>query len=93
MPRPKGRATQVIYTEYDLPREEIAPHDVIVGKDGIVWFSSFGEQNLGRLDPKSGKVTEFPYPKHREDSPTGSLTCAPMARAICGSAICTRRRS
>src|SRR6202048_923840 len=40
LPRPKGRATQVIYTEYDLPREEIAPHDVIVGKDGRVWFSS-----------------------------------------------------
>ena len=38
-----------------------------------VWFSSFGEQNLGRLDPKTGKVTEFPYPKHRQDAPTGSL--------------------
>src|SRR6202165_935097 len=73
LPRPKGRATRVVYTEYDLPREEIGPHDVIVAKDGIVWFSSFGEQNLGRLDPKTGKVTEFPYPKHREDFPTGSL--------------------
>ncbi len=71
--RPKGRATRVIYTEYDLPREEIAPHDVMADKEGIVWFSSFGEQNLGRLDPKTGKVTEFPYPKHREDFPTGSL--------------------
>jgi virginiamycin B lyase len=73
MPRPNGRATRVVYTEYDLPREEMAPHDVIVGKDGIVWFSSFGEQNLGRLDPKTGEVTEFPYPKHREEFPTGSL--------------------
>ncbi len=73
MPRPNGRATRVVYTEYDLPREEVAPHDVIVGKDGTVWFSSFGEQNLGRLDPKTGKVTEFPYPMHRQDAPTGSL--------------------
>ncbi len=73
LPRPKGRATRVVYTEYDLPREEIAPHDVIVAKDGTVWFSSFGEQNLGRLDPKTGKVTEFAYPKHRKDFPTGSL--------------------
>jgi streptogramin lyase len=71
--RPKGRATRAIYTEYDLPRAEIAPHDVIVDEDGIVWFSSFGEQNLGRLDPKTGKVTEFAYPKHRKDFPTGSL--------------------
>ena len=72
-PRPKGRATRVIYTEYDLPREEIAPHDTMVAKDGTVWFSSFGEQNLGRLDPSSGKVTEFPYQMHRPDGPTGSL--------------------
>ena len=71
--RPKGRATRVIYTEYDLPRAEIAPHDVMVDKDGIVWFSSFGEQNLGRLDPRNGNVTEFPYPKHRDNFPTGSL--------------------
>jgi virginiamycin B lyase len=71
--RPKGPATRVIYTEYDLPRPEVAPHDAMVAKDGTVWFSSFGEQNLGRLDPKTGKVTEFPYPKHRQDAPTGSL--------------------
>jgi streptogramin lyase len=73
MPRPNGRATRVIYTEYDLPREEISPHDTIVAKDGTVWFSSFGEQNLGRLDPKTGKVTELPYPMQRPDGPTGSL--------------------
>ena len=28
--RPKGRATQVIYTEYDLPQRTRQPHDVIV---------------------------------------------------------------
>ena len=73
LPRPKGAATRVIYTEYDLPREEMAPHDTIVDKNGIVWFSGFGEQKLGRLDPKTGQVTEFPYPTHRDKSPTGSL--------------------
>src|SRR5262249_22354110 len=44
---PTGRATRVIYTEYGLPSETISPHDVIVDADGIVWYSSFGEQNLG----------------------------------------------
>ena len=71
--RPSGRATRVIYTEYDLPRETISPHDVIVDPDGIVWFSSFGEQNLGRLDPKTGQVTEFPIPEHKPGFPTGGL--------------------
>ena len=71
--RPNGRATRVIYTEYDLPRETISPHDVIVDTDGIVWYSSFGEQNLGRLDPKTGKVTEFPIVEHKPGFPTGGL--------------------
>jgi streptogramin lyase len=73
LPRPTGAATRVIYTEYDLPRETISPHDVIVDNSGMVWYSSFGEQNLGRLDPKTGKVTEFPIPEHKPGFPTGLL--------------------
>jgi streptogramin lyase len=72
-PRPKGRATRVIYTEYDLPRETIEPHDVVVDKQGIAWYSSFGEQNLGRLDPKTGKVTEYAIKQHKPGFPTGLL--------------------
>jgi streptogramin lyase len=72
-PRPGGRATRVIYTEYDLPRETIEPHDVIVDNDGMAWYSNFGEQNLGRLDPKTGKVTEFAVPEHKPGFPTGFL--------------------
>lgn len=73
LPRPAGAATRVIYTEYDLPRETISPHDVVVDADGIAWYSSFGEQNIGRLDPKTGKVTEFPIPEHKPGFPTGGL--------------------
>jgi streptogramin lyase len=73
LPRPTGAATRVIYTEYDLPRETIEPHDVIVDKQGMVWFSSFGEQNLGRLDPRTGKLTEFAIPEHKPGFPTGLL--------------------
>ena len=73
LPRPTGKATRVIYTEYDLPRETIEPHDVLVDKDGIAWYSSFGEQFLGRLDPKTGKATEFSIPEHKPGFPTGLL--------------------
>jgi virginiamycin B lyase len=73
LPRPSGRATRVIYTEYDLGRETIQPHDVIVDADGIAWYSSFGEQYLGRLDPKTGAVKEFPVPLHKPGYPTGFL--------------------
>jgi streptogramin lyase len=73
LPRPKGRATQAIITEYDLPRETIEPHDVVLDADGMAWYSSFGEQFLGRLDPKTGQVTEFPMPEQKPGYPTGSL--------------------
>jgi len=73
LPRPKGRATRVVITEYDLPRPIIQPHDVIVTADGTVWYSSFGLQDLGRLDPKTGKVTEYPIPLMKPGFPTGLL--------------------
>jgi virginiamycin B lyase len=73
LPRPKGRATRVVITEYDLPRETIQPHDVVLDADGIAWYSSFGEQFLGRLDPKTGKATEYPVPMHKPGFPTGFL--------------------
>ena len=72
-PRPTGAATRVIYTEYDLPRETIEPHDVVVDNSGAVWYSSFGEQNLGKLDPRTGKVTEFAIAEHKPGFPTGLL--------------------
>jgi virginiamycin B lyase len=72
-PRPTGAATRVIYTEYDLPRETIEPHDVVVDGRGTVWYSSFGEQNLGKLDPKTGEVTEFAIAEHKPGFPTGLL--------------------
>jgi streptogramin lyase len=73
LPRPKGRATKVIYTEYDLPQRTRQPHDVIVDSHGIAWYASFGEQILGKLDPKSGKVTEYQLPLLKPKLPTGSL--------------------
>jgi streptogramin lyase len=71
--RPKGRATRVVYTEYDLPRKVIQPHDVIVDADGIVWYSSFGEQRIGRLDPRTGAVKEYELTLTKPDFPTGVL--------------------
>lgn len=73
LPRPTGRATRVIVTEYDLPRATIEPHDVIVDEHGMVWYSDFGEQYFGRLDPQTGKVTEWPVPELKPGYPNGML--------------------
>jgi streptogramin lyase len=72
LPRVKGRGTHVIITEYDLPRPTIEPHDVVFA-DGHAWYTNFGEQYIGRLDPKTGQHKEFPLPELKKGFPTGSL--------------------
>jgi streptogramin lyase len=73
LPRPKGRATRAIVTEYDLPRKIAEPHDVVVDSAGMAWYSDFGEQFIGKVDPKTGKVTEYPIPVLKKGFPTGTL--------------------
>jgi virginiamycin B lyase len=73
LPRPTGAATQVIYTEYDLPQRTRQPHDVIVDSTGMAWYASFGEQILGKLDPRTGEVIEWQIPTLKESAPTGVL--------------------
>ena len=72
-PRPTGKATQVIYTEYDLPQKTRQPHDVIVDSGGIAWYASFGEQILGKLDPRTATVIEYLVPTLKPEAPTGIL--------------------
>ena len=76
-PRPSGRATRVIVTEWSLPRPTIEPHDVVVDSKGTVWFSNFGEQTIGKFDPKTGKLVEIPVPELKKGSPIGMLSIRP----------------
>ena len=73
-PRPRGRATRVIITEWTLPRPTIEPHDVVVDSKGVAWYSNFGEQTIGRFDPRTGKLTEIPVPELKKGSPLGALS-------------------
>ena len=73
LPRPKGRSTKVVVTEYDLPRKDALPHDVVVDKDGQVWYSDFGAQFVGVMDPKTGKTKDIAIPVVRPEQPKGGL--------------------
>jgi len=73
LPRPKGKATSVIITEYDLPRPETLPHDAAADASGMIWYADFGSHVLGMLDPKTGTVTELPIPITKPGAPVGSL--------------------
>ena len=86
LPRPKGRSTRVIMTEDDLPRPALQPHDVQIDSDGMVWYSNFSDQFLGRLDPKTARVTEYPVPEVKKVFRPADSICGPTATATCGSA-------
>ena len=73
LPRPTGKATRVIYTEYDLPARTRQPHDVIVDSQGQVWYASFGEQILGRLNPQTNEIREWAIPVTKPDRNKGVL--------------------
>lgn len=73
LPRPTGKNTRAVITEYDLPRRTIQPHDVILDAAGTVWYSNFGEQEIGRMDATTGAVTELNVPMHKPGFPTGEL--------------------
>ena len=62
LPRPTGKATRVVLTEYDLPRADAEPHDAIMDANGMVWYCDFAEAILGRLDPRTGATKEWPLP-------------------------------
>jgi virginiamycin B lyase len=76
LPRPKGRATKVIYTEYDLPRRDAEPHDVMVDSEGMIWYTEFAEADFGRLDPRTGETKEWKLPLFKEGFAPGSLGLA-----------------
>ena len=72
-PRAKGLGNKAIITEYDLPKATRQPHDVVVDSDGMVWYAGFGEPILGKMDPKTGKVTEYPLPVLKPHTVVGNL--------------------
>jgi virginiamycin B lyase len=77
LPRLKGASTHIIVTQYDLPNRLDQPHDVIGTADGMIWYSDFGQQFLGRLNPKTGAVTQFPVPAFKPGYLVGSLDLEP----------------
>jgi len=73
LPRPTGRGTHVIYTEYDISRKDSVPHDVALDHDGNVWYADSGWMKLGKLDPRTAKVDEYSLPIFNPDKPVGLL--------------------
>ena len=75
LPRPKGKATRVIVTQYFMPRKDTVPHDMEVDSKGTPWYTDESRMFFGKMDPKTGVFTEYPL----EPVPQGDI---PGARDI-----------
>ena len=72
--RVSGKGTRAIVTTYKLAKQTDQPHDVMGDPDGGIYFTYFGDPQLGRLDPKTGEVTSYPIPILKEKAAKGALS-------------------
>lgn len=65
-PAPEARlipgATEVTFTEWLLPTLGSRPHDPLAAADGSIWWTGQFADRVGRLDPETGSMREFPVP-------------------------------
>jgi streptogramin lyase len=73
LPRPKGKSTRVIITEYDLPHGT-KPHDITMDSKGMVWYCDDSDHYLGFLNPQTAKVMDYPVPVIRKGVTTECRT-------------------
>ena len=57
--------------EYTLPDPASRPRRIAITSDDIIWYSDYSRGFLGRLDPATGKVTEWQSPSGPKSAPYG----------------------
>jgi virginiamycin B lyase len=57
--------------EYPLPDAGARPRRIAIGPDDIIWYTDFARGFLGRLDPPTGKVSEWQSPSGPKSEPYG----------------------
>ncbi len=49
------------FKRYELS-ENTNPHNLIIDREGFIWYSGNVNAHIGKLDPKTGSITRFPMP-------------------------------
>jgi virginiamycin B lyase len=49
------------FKEWDMPAGH-RPHGILVDQQGIVWTTGNGNGTIGRLDPRTGQITQYKTP-------------------------------
>ena len=68
-------AVDVSIHEWDLPIVKSRPHDPAVGADGALWYTAQEANAIGRLDPATGAIKQYPL-KTPHSGPHGLVSDA-----------------
>jgi len=49
------------FKRYELAKGT-GPHNLIVANDGMVWYAGNLKTHIGKLDPRTGTITQYPMP-------------------------------
>jgi len=55
-------SSEITINEWEIPTPDSAPHDVVVGKNGLVWFTEIATNKIGQFDPKTEQFKEYQIP-------------------------------
>ena len=56
-------------TEIELPIPETTVRRLDIADDGMIWYVNSSQGRLGRFDPKSGEIKEWPSPSGPDSHP------------------------
>src|SRR5947208_2610432 len=65
-------STKVSIKTWQVPTAGSRPHDPLAARDGSFWYTGQMANVLGRLDPKTGKIREYPI-KTPHSGPHGPM--------------------
>src|SRR3954452_8429277 len=61
---------EIAIREWPVPTPGARPHDPLASRDGSIWYTGHMANVLGRLDPQSGRITEY-HPDIPSSGPHG----------------------
>src|SRR6266571_3343646 len=65
-PKPAGMtipgSVEVSIKQWPVPTPGSRPHDPLATRDGNIWYTANAAGLIGKLDPKTGEVSEYPMP-------------------------------
>jgi virginiamycin B lyase len=57
--------------EWTLPNKDARPRRIAITPDDIIFYADYSRGFLGRLDPKTGAVKDYPSPSGPRSQPYG----------------------